>query len=111
MNGDDCDVAVCDETCQLNKDIVTKKTKYYAWPSGSSQLICRGLCYSCRLIPREIRDAELSQPKNTKTPSSKDENGKLDFLPTFVVRDAFQRQSKAEITMREKIQDFLLDDT
>lgn len=75
-----------------------------------AEIISRGLCYSCRLISREINEAEKSRRLNHVTNSQdSEEKGNFDFLPSFLVRDSLRKEENS--VMKEKIQDFLLDDT
>ena len=71
-------------------------------------VISRALCYSCRLIPRELSDRGTTQKRSSHSrPGSQDT--RLKHLPPFVLQEATERENRN--IMRDKIKDFLLEDT
>jgi len=69
-----------------------------------AEIIRRGLCYSCRLISREMSESEKSRTDFKDF----DVRGKFEHLPSFLVKDAITRNNRD--TMKDKIKCYLLAD-
>lgn len=85
---------------EINGDLTQRKFE---------SAISRALCYSCRLICRETNERGSKGIKTTESHEVPSASSCLDNLPSFVIEGAQQKDNQH--ILRNKIKDFLLDDT